>query len=375
MNASPAKPFSIVVLDDVHSSACLVQMILERNLRCKVTICLTAEELYSLSDEEIPDLYLLDIQLADGTGIDVCYKLRQDPLRAEVPVIFLSAHGNPTMRVAALKAGGMDFLDKPFFPEELIARTRMHLNLHAANNRIRRQLQEKQALLRVLGHDLKNPISNAFSILEMAKMFPDKPINIDLALKSCEQAMELISHVARQGSLLEEEDDASALPSIDLAEALAEAVGIMHIAAEKKEIKIRTEAAKGVLFPMDKITFSHSIINNLLSNSIKFSHPNSEILIRAGRKDIGEITGVFIDVKDNGGGIPEDVLKALEENQEILSHKGTLDEEGTGQGMKLVKRYVEKYRGTISIESIIESEDAAASGTCIHLFFPDTPSS
>ena len=363
--------FSILVLDDVQISARLVQMILERNLNCKVTICLTAEEVFRLSEEGLPDLYILDIQLAEGSGIDVCYKLRQDPEKSAIPIIFLSAHGNPTMRVSALKSGGVDFLDKPFFPEELIARTRGHLNLYAANVRIQKQLAENQALLRVLGHDLKNPISNAFSLLEVIKFHNTGDSSyVDLALKSCEQAMELISYVATQGELLEASTN---YPEEDLVlkDMIGESIAMLNSAAEKKGIKIFLEVPDNLVLRTNRITFSHNIINNLLNNAIKFSHDDGEIHIIATLHNSPERSGIEISICDTGIGMPATLVEAIEKDVPIESRSGTRNESGTGQGMKLVKRYVEKLGGTFAIESQEKLADTpeSESGTRIFLFF------
>ncbi|MDQ5897191.1 MAG: hypothetical protein QG612_1277 [Pseudomonadota bacterium] len=76
-----------------------------------------------------PDLVLLDVRLPDMDGFSVCRLLKADPLVALTPVLFLSACNQPQERVDGLAAGAVDFISKPFYPEEVMARVRVHLGL------------------------------------------------------------------------------------------------------------------------------------------------------------------------------------------------------------------------------------------------------
>jgi len=78
-----------------------------------------------------PDLVLLDIGLPDMDGYALCRLLKADPLTCATPVLFLSAHNSPERRVQGLALGAVDFISKPFHPEEVLARVRVHLRLAA----------------------------------------------------------------------------------------------------------------------------------------------------------------------------------------------------------------------------------------------------
>ncbi|UXH79862.1 response regulator transcription factor [Roseateles amylovorans] len=78
-----------------------------------------------------PDLILLDINLPDMDGFAVCRLLKSDPATVAAPVLFLSAQGDVNSRVDGLTVGGVDFITKPFHPEEVLARVRVHLQLAA----------------------------------------------------------------------------------------------------------------------------------------------------------------------------------------------------------------------------------------------------
>lgn len=74
-----------------------------------------------------PDLLVLDVMLPHTDGIDICKSIRKHPQLAELPIIFLSARAGETDRVIGFEVGANDYLIKPFFVRELIARIKTHL--------------------------------------------------------------------------------------------------------------------------------------------------------------------------------------------------------------------------------------------------------
>jgi DNA-binding response OmpR family regulator len=74
-----------------------------------------------------PDLILLDIMLPDSDGLDICKGIRKDPDLASIPVIFLTARASETDRIVGLELGANDYVVKPFFVRELIARIKLQL--------------------------------------------------------------------------------------------------------------------------------------------------------------------------------------------------------------------------------------------------------
>lgn len=362
--------YKVIVLDDVPQSAQLVKLILQANLTCDVVTCGTPEEFFKLLAKVPADLYLLDIQVNGASGVEVCRIIRSSPNYQGVPIVFFSAHGDPKSRVSALKAGGIDYIDKPFYPEELLTRIKGHLNLYASSEKLRAQLAEHQALLRVLCHDLRNPIGAAISLLELSEL-PTQPHadQLGLALKSCEKALELIDHVGQQRSLLGDGDETLVLQSSDLDGIIAEAEQIMHPMASAKNIHFRTEVPAGLKVLTHRVVLIHNVLNNLIHNAIKFSHPDSFVEITAAPENKDR---VCIEIADSGIGFPAAMLKSLFSQEKVLTRKGTRDETGSGLGMGLVKRYVERLGGCIAIQSTQEEPDAADvnSGTRIQLSFP-----
>jgi DNA-binding response OmpR family regulator len=83
-----------------------------------------------------PDLILLDIMLPDSDGLDICKGIRKDADLASTPVIFLTARASETDRIVGLELGANDYVVKPFFVRELIARIKLQFRNQAAPSRL-----------------------------------------------------------------------------------------------------------------------------------------------------------------------------------------------------------------------------------------------
>lgn len=93
-----------------------------------------------------PDLILLDVSMPGLDGLETCRRLKRDPAWAEVPVLFITALGEVADKVAGFAAGGVDYITKPFQPEEVLARVAAHLRIRALRRELAaraRELQEK----------------------------------------------------------------------------------------------------------------------------------------------------------------------------------------------------------------------------------------
>ncbi len=82
----------------------------------------SGEEGFSLLNEHVPDLILLDWMLPGMSGIDFARRIKKDPLCSEIPIIMLTARGEEEDKVRGLDSGADDFITKPFSPRELVSR-------------------------------------------------------------------------------------------------------------------------------------------------------------------------------------------------------------------------------------------------------------
>ena len=83
-----------------------------------------------------PDLVLLDVNLPDGSGFDVCRTLKNEASAFTTPVLFISANEDTSTKVHGFEVGGVDYITKPIVGAEVVARVRTHLRLKRAYERL-----------------------------------------------------------------------------------------------------------------------------------------------------------------------------------------------------------------------------------------------
>ncbi|MGK7929278.1 MAG: PAS domain S-box protein [Spirulina sp.] len=98
--------------------------------------------------EAQPDLILLDIKMPDLSGYEVCRKLKQDPQTQEIPIIFISALHEPFDKIKAFDMGGVDYITKPFYIEEVLARIQSQLERYFSLTQIKKLNDELEKRVR-----------------------------------------------------------------------------------------------------------------------------------------------------------------------------------------------------------------------------------
>ena len=113
-----------------------------------------------------PDLILLDINMPEMDGYEVCQKLKQNPQTAHIPVIFISAYNNAIDKVKAFGVGGVDYIPKPFQIEEVLVRVQNHLSIRF----LQQSLQEKNQNLQDTLEELKTAQTQLVQSEKMAAL-------------------------------------------------------------------------------------------------------------------------------------------------------------------------------------------------------------
>ncbi|MCP4021038.1 MAG: response regulator, partial [Desulfobacteraceae bacterium] len=166
----------ILVIEDSRSDLKLLVEILKK-ADYQVRPAADGELAFRSIQAKIPDLILLDIHLPDMNGIDVCRRIKANPETADIPVIFISADNETDLKVKALKAGGIDYVTKPFMPVEIITRINNHLGM----SRLQRKLaaQSKQLMAEI---QERKQIENALKKSEekFIKLFRTNPVTITI---------------------------------------------------------------------------------------------------------------------------------------------------------------------------------------------------
>ncbi|MCG8688050.1 MAG: sigma 54-interacting transcriptional regulator [Desulfobacterales bacterium] len=135
---------SILIVDDEPNNIQLLGNILKSS-NYRVEFALNGKEALEWTASEKFDLILLDVNMPEMTGFEVCRKLRKQDGMEDVPVIFLSAMAEIVDKIRGFEAGGNDYVSKPFQPGEVIIRIEHHLQLARTRNALSLALQEKEA--------------------------------------------------------------------------------------------------------------------------------------------------------------------------------------------------------------------------------------
>src|SRR5665213_969588 len=129
----------------------------------------TGKGALDLCRREHPDLVILDIMLPDSDGLEICKGIRANPELANTPVIFLTARASETDRIVGLELGANDYIVKPFFVRELIARIKIQFRSQQAPSRLLKagKLELDRSSCRVrLDNQLLSLTATEFRLLE-----------------------------------------------------------------------------------------------------------------------------------------------------------------------------------------------------------------
>jgi len=144
----------ILVIDDSPENLkVLVTILAERGYQ--VRPALSGEIALKAVQEEIPDLVLLDIMMPVMDGLEVCRLLKSDAGTRDIPILFISALSDAEDKIKAFRAGGVDYISKPFHAEEVLARVQTHLALRNMNVQLLREIEVRKSTQEALqeAHD------------------------------------------------------------------------------------------------------------------------------------------------------------------------------------------------------------------------------
>jgi two-component system sensor histidine kinase/response regulator len=299
-----------------------------------------------------PDLLLLDMMMPGTSGLELCRVLMAKPSLAQIPVIFLSAADEVSLITAALEAGAVDYVTKPFRRAELLGRIRTHIALKTARDDLQRIAEEKDELLNLMAHDLKNGLAAVRLHSEFllhhgdptdttARPSLEKLAHESARLLDCVNAL-LASQTAGPQLLRFEIVDVAALvgQTVDAHRPLAE--------AKNQRIELEAPDASTSMAQADPSAL-RQVIDNVLSNAVKFSPHGSVVWVKvmAGTDD----TGPVIQVRDEGPGFTTDDLQRAFRHFGRLSARPTGSETSTGLGLSIVKKLTTRMGGTVALDS------------------------
>ena len=343
----------ILIVDDTPNNIQLLAALLSEKGYI-VTAATGGRQALLAIEKSLPDLILLDIMMPEMDGYETCRTLKSSEITKDIPVIFLSAKHESNDIALGFEVGAVDYVTKPFNESELLARVKTHTELKKSRETIAQISRERQELLRVLCHDLSNPIGFVVNAMEMTHDEPSFFEKVKDDIKSSMQNSLEVIELVRTMIALEENKLKLETSLVSLSEIIRNSLVMLTMRAEKKNIKITTDIPDGMHVRVERTTFINSVVNNILTNAIKFSEPGGLITVAA--KDYGDKSELMI--RDRGIGMPENVVNDLFDVSKNTSRTGTAGEIGTGYGMPLIKKFVNAYGGDLRVASWEKSAGA-----------------
>ena len=158
---------SITIVDDTPANIKLLNDLL-RSCGYHVLAFPRGEMAYKAAQKNPPDLFLLDINMPEISGYELCKKLKRNPDLADIPVIFLSALNEPLDKVTAFGVGAVDYINKPFQFEEVLARVQTHLKIRGLQVALEKQNHHLEELVQKQVKEIE--ASQMATIVALAKL-------------------------------------------------------------------------------------------------------------------------------------------------------------------------------------------------------------
>lgn len=359
MNRFSGDSGTILIVDDQVANVQVVGTMLA-TFGYDLMIAQDGEQAIERVRAKTPDLVLLDVVMPGMGGLEVCRALHAMKGMEGVPIIFLSADNEKSTVVEALETGGVDYITKPFNKAELLARVRSHLELKKTREECQKLLVKAEHFLEIMAHDLRNWIGSAhFSaqLLDEMEDLSGKAKRLSTTIReSTAQALSFIDEYlanARAASTTWELER----KVFDLEPLVRAGIAYHHTEAQAKGISLNLEVAAGPLRVKSDRLAVLRIIENLVTNAIKFSPRGSTVKITVGANPVS------LTVADEGPGFSNEDREQLFTPYTRLSARPTGGEVSTGLGLAIVKQLCDSLDIGISVE-------APPKGASIRLSFP-----
>jgi len=342
----------ILVVDDESFNRLLLQRILKGI--GQVIEAENGQQTLELLAQQSFDLVLLDIMMPGITGLEVLKIIRKTPATVDLPVILISALSNNDDIVRGLQTEANDYITKPIDVDVVIARVETQLKLKNMTDTYKQSIAELEAaqqlkdrLFGIASHDLKSPLSTLLMghglLQEALKDRPETSRVMNIMLSTITKMNEIIEEfldlaASQSGNI------SISLAPVNLDRMVAEVIAHYSITAMKKDIQL-TAGEIAEMAQADQARLQQ-VLNNLVSNAIKFSPRESTITLWSQAN--GDKVRVY--VADQGPGIPENEREKLFKEFSKLTPRPTAGESSTGLGLWIVKHMVMLQGGSVGVD-------------------------
>ncbi|MFD1624416.1 ATP-binding protein [Azospirillum griseum] len=371
------KSARILVVDDNASNVELLREILTHDGYRDIRGETDPRKVPALCESVGFDLLLIDIRMPHMSGFELMERVRPIFGGDYVPILVLTAQTDQDTRRRSLELGANDFLTKPFIAWELLHRVRNMVEIRTLyrraadqNRELEQRVMERTAelssaldaarqadrakldFLSVMSHELRTPLNSIIGFADvlgsesMGKLGnPDYVEYVKLIEESGKSLLTMVNNIldytrGSTGSIELQECD------VNLPQLLTSCVDLLAGKAESKRLSVSLEPTPPIHLRADRRRLREMILN-LLDNAVKFTPSGGSVWLGAALR--GDALAIF--VRDNGPGIPPDLLGQVFNPFTQAERSLVRKHEGIGLGLPIVRRMAELHDGTVDLTS------------------------
>jgi len=349
---SPVKPVKVLIVEDDPADAYLIRELLsETHVRLDVGHADRLSSALKCLEEEEFDIILTDLGLPDSQGFETFCKIHDNT--PDIPIVVLTGLADEEFAMSAVQKGAQDYLVKGRVDTDLLSKSiRYSIERHKLLAELERRIteiarleRERNHLLSMLAHDMKNSIVPSIQLLSDIALgeTEDMHSNLSLVLEELNNVNYLATNFLEFSRV--DLKEYSPVPSrFEILPLIEKQIEMSKVKASDKRLSILLEFISETLptLTADKDMINR-VISNLLDNAIKYTKPGGKVTVRLADRD-GEI---MVQVEDTGSGISEEYIPFLFD----AFYRASGEQRGSGLGLAIAKRIVEAHGGNIWVNS------------------------
>jgi two-component system sensor histidine kinase/response regulator len=381
----------ILLVDDSEDNLMSMEIVLEKGGYTFYKATSGKDALKILLKEDDFTLILLDVKMPIMDGYETAELIYQRDKLKHIPIIFITGKDYEDAAVfRGYQAGAVDYIRKPFNPDVLRSKVAVFAELYKKNLLLQRQEEElrvinedllrlnqelesrvkrrtneleklndelkrlnilKDKSISVISHDLRNPLSALLTasakLNETPEELNDRQIKqlSGIIHRTSYRILNQLNEIVEWAKEQNEKNNFNP-QKIHLAKGIEESLELLKANAAQKNIRLENKTPRGLYVKADNLML-RSIVQNLVTNAIKFTPIGGYVMVHAEAKS----GMVDICIQDTGVGMSVEMQQQLF-TRAVSTISGTNNEMGSGLGLMLVRDFVAQHGGTINVESI-----------------------
>ncbi len=336
---------NILIIDDEDIVLKSCVRILKNDAYEIETVHSGEEGLKRVAEKEY-DIVITDLKMPGLTGMDVLAELKKN--YPEIMVIIFTGFATVENARDALKMGAFDYIPKPFTNEELKI---------VVENAVKAREKQSGAgmldLMAIVSHEMKSPVSAVHTTAEtlyrgyLGNLDPEQQKTVEKILRNCQYLEDIIRNYIDL-SKMDLDNLESFTEKIDLvADVIQPVIDVPENRDNFKKMSIVTDFAVRPKINGDP-NLLNIVVTNLINNAIKYGKQETPVTVRLTEDE----KSYTVSIRNEGVGISkEEIEEKLFRKFSRLKQKGTEGVKGSGLGLYICKKIVEKHRGKIWAES------------------------